>query len=66
MNQPIGSTVSEKSLRLGYDWECRHEWCVVENFYTEISGTERAYAVYCVYCLKSKASIITKIINTKA
>ena len=31
---------------------CRHEWRIVENFYIEISRTERAYAAYCVKCLE--------------
>jgi len=38
---------------------CRHQWRIVENFYTEFSRNERSYVAYCVYCLKSKAVILT-------
>ena len=37
---------------------CRHEWRIVENFFLEISRTERSYAAYCVKCLELKSAQI--------
>jgi len=53
--------LKEKSSTTGIASEFnlhRHEWQVIENFFMEVSRTERMYAVYCVQCLKSKVIII--------
>lgn len=39
------------------DWDCRHEWRIIENFHEELPrdlSSPRVYAVYCIYCLLSK------------
>lgn len=44
---------------------CRHEWRVVENFFQEISRTERAYARYCTKCLETGTAQILLLIKNK-
>lgn len=39
------------------DWDCHHEWRIIEDFHFEMPrdlSQPRMYAAYCIYCLLSK------------
>ena len=55
-NEPIPMVVP--GIETSPITRCRHEWRVVENFYIEISRTERSYASYCVKCLELQTAQI--------